>query len=137
MYFSKIIRIFGWPSIDLFASSLNAKCKKYVSWKPDANAMYIDAFTLEWSQFYFYAFPPFALILKSLTKIKREKAQGIIVVPNWKNQPWFPLFKNLIIGEPLYFEANENLLLSPCRSLTHPQSKHLSLIASRVSGRPF
>lgn len=137
LYFSKIIQSFGWPSIDLFASSLNSKCKNYVSWKPDANAMYIDAFTLEWSQFYFYAFPPFALILKALAKIKREKAQGIIVVPNWTNQPWFPLFKNMIVGEPLYFEANENLLLSPCRSLIHPQSKHLSLIVSRVSGRPF
>ena len=134
-YFCRIIRNFGEPQIDLFASALNAKCKRYVSWTPDENASFIDAFTIQWSEYYFYAFPPFSLILNTLAKIKREKAYGIIVLPYWKNQPWFPLFEKLAVGAPLFFDANKELLISPCRLQTHPRANHLSLIASRVSGK--
>ena len=96
-YYHQIINQFGEPSIDLFASYPNEKCKVFISWKPESEAVFIHVFTLKWSQFDFYAFPPFSLILKALAKIKREKATGILVVPYWKNQPWFPLFKSLII----------------------------------------
>ncbi|XP_066600758.1 uncharacterized protein [Prorops nasuta] len=92
-----IIETFGIPSIDLFASAKNRKCEKFVSWIPQKNAYCIDAFTLNWSNEFFYAFPPFALILKMLVKIKRENATGIIVVPLWRNQPWFPILEE--IGE--------------------------------------
>ena len=74
------------------------------------------------------------MILKTLVKIRSEKAEGILVVPRWKNQPWYPLFCNLIIGDPIVFDPNPELLLSPCRSRQHPRAEHLSLIAARVSG---
>ena len=44
-----IIKVFGKPDIDLFASRLNAKHNNYVSWKPDPNASFVDAFSASWS----------------------------------------------------------------------------------------
>ncbi|KAI8435449.1 hypothetical protein MSG28_003752 [Choristoneura fumiferana] len=58
--FQKIIDHFGQPEVDLFASRANAKCQTYVSWKRDPEAFCIDAFTINWSQKFFYAFPPFS-----------------------------------------------------------------------------
>lgn len=88
--FDKILSCFETPQIDLFASRLNRKCFKYVSWKRDPSAFDIDALTLDWSAYLFYAFPPFSLILKCLHKIVNERATGIMVVPYWPSQPWYP-----------------------------------------------
>lgn len=85
--FEKIIKNFGKMNIDLFASNLNAKCKDYVSWKKDPDAIAADAFTLNWSSYKFYAFPPFSLILKPLRKIIQDKAEGAVVVLYWPTQP--------------------------------------------------
>ena len=52
------------PDIDLFASRINYKCKKYVSYQPDPGAYAVDAFHLSWKDFCFYAFPPFCIIQK-------------------------------------------------------------------------
>lgn len=68
--FQKIVKVFGQPDIDLFASRANAKCCRYVSWQKNPGSIAsIDAFTLEWKQFYFYVFPSFSVILKVLRKI--------------------------------------------------------------------
>ncbi|KAI8441239.1 hypothetical protein MSG28_014886 [Choristoneura fumiferana] len=74
--FQKIIDHFGQPEVDLFASRANAKCQTYVSWKRDPEAFCIDAFTINWSQKFFYAFPPFSVIIKCVQKILYDKATG-------------------------------------------------------------
>lgn len=86
-YFKNIVKELGTPEIDLFASRINKKCSKFISWKRDPEAYNIDAFTLSWKEFYFYAFPPFSLILKCLRKIINDQASGILVVPYWPSQP--------------------------------------------------
>lgn len=43
----------GLPEIDLFATHINAKCKKYISWHRDPDMYAIDAFTTNWETFYF------------------------------------------------------------------------------------
>ncbi|KAL7299668.1 hypothetical protein TKK_0007426 [Trichogramma kaykai] len=80
-YFDKIVPVFGRPNIDLFASEFNNKSESFVSWKPVAGAVAIDAFTVKWTDLNFYAFPPFGLDLKVLTKIKRERPSDIVIVP--------------------------------------------------------
>lgn len=85
--FSQIKKHFGHFSVDLFASRLNAKCKKFYSRFPDPEAKAIDAFTVSWKNERFYVFPPFALILRSLRKIINERAIDTIVVPLWPTQP--------------------------------------------------
>lgn len=135
MAFNKIVAYFGKPEVDLFASRLNTKCSSYVSWKRDPSAFNVDAFTIDWSSYYFYAFPPFSLILKSLRKIINDGAIGIMVVPYWKSQPWYPLFLSLACQDPVYLSPNEHLLLSPSRE-PHPRWRTLTLVSCQLSGRP-
>lgn len=57
--YQHIKNIFGEPDVDLFASRVNSKCSRYISWKRDPFAFDIDAFTINWSQ---YFFTPFLLL---------------------------------------------------------------------------
>jgi len=82
--FQKIIEVFGQPEIDLFSSRANAKCFRYVSWRKDPSSFAIDAFTLEWKRFFFYAFLHFSVILKVLRKIEYEDSNGIVVMLYWE-----------------------------------------------------
>lgn len=108
--FNRIIEKFGQPDIDLFASRLNTKCIKFISYQRDPDACGINAFTVNWSTFYFYAFPPFSIILKVLRKVIEEKARGIIIVPLWPTQPWFPIFKALLVSDTVVFTPNDNAI---------------------------
>lgn len=132
--FNKIENRWGHPEIDLFASRNNAKISKFCSWQRDPEAWTIDAFTLDWKNFKFYAFPPFSMILKALQKIRNDGACGILVVPNWPSQPWYPVFMAMLMDKPEIFSPSPDLLLSPCRSVIHPLASHLSLVAGKVCG---
>ncbi|CAH0549561.1 unnamed protein product [Brassicogethes aeneus] len=88
--FLDIVEKFGSPDIDLFASRLNTKCKTFASWKKDPDAFVVDAFTIDWTPFFFYAFPPFSLILPLLQKVIREGACGIVVTTTSTTPPSFP-----------------------------------------------
>ena len=130
--FNDIKNTFGKPEIDLFATKYNAKCKRFFAWMPDDAAEKIDAFTVNWRELNFYAFPLFSLILRVLAKIKRDKASGILVVPDWPNQPWYPLFKEMLTSKPLILESDSNLLHFLCRGNKQPQV-YPRLMAGRVS----
>ncbi|XP_060806991.1 uncharacterized protein LOC132903258 isoform X2 [Amyelois transitella] len=80
IYYNKIVSVLRKPTMDLFASRTNAKCECFISWHPDPEAFAIDAFTLCWSKFHFYAFPPFSMVLKTLEKIITDKAKGIHIL---------------------------------------------------------
>nr|CAH7763899.1 unnamed protein product [Callosobruchus chinensis] len=56
-------------------------------------------------------------IAKVLDKISNYKATGIVIVPNWPTQPWYPLFKKLLISNPIVLEPMKNLLLHYIRAL--------------------
>ena len=63
-----------------FASRLNAKCAKYISWYPDPHAALIDAFVHNWSTIpNWFSFPPFSLIARVISKARRENAQGVFI----------------------------------------------------------
>lgn len=132
--YQDIVNSYGHPEIDLFASRTNTKCELFASWKQDPDAMAVDAFTLDWSNYYFYAFPPFTLVLKCLRKIIDDKANGILVFPYWPSQPWFPMLDNLIVSEICFFGPSKDLLISPSRD-HHPLHKQLTLAAAKLCGR--
>ncbi|XP_031345505.1 uncharacterized protein LOC116177002 isoform X1 [Photinus pyralis] len=132
--FGKICHTFGYPVIDLFASRLNKKCDKFISWFRDPEASEVNAFTVSWANLWFYAFPPFTLILKVLNKINADKAKGIVVVPLWPAQPWFPLFKSMLDSPLIIFEPNRRLLSFDRRP--HPLWRRISLAVGILSGKP-
>jgi len=117
-----------------FASNINTKCDVFVSWIPDPESFAVDAFTLDWGEFYFYAFPPFILLPRVLQKIINDEAEGIVIAPWWPSQSWFPLFKRLLTSKPIILNPADNLLSSPFRK-RHPAARSLSLGAGKLSGK--
>lgn len=92
------------PEIDLFASSRNFKLPRYCSWGPDPHAEFIDAFTLDWSQFKsIYLFPPFRLLGRCLQKLRIERVPAIIVAPQWWGQIWSTVLHQM--AEEIWFIA--------------------------------
>lgn len=130
--FRKICSKLGEVEIDLFASRLNKKCDNYVSWKPDPGACSIDAFCQKWNSQRFYAFPPFCVIMKCLSKIFDDKAEGIIIVPLWFTQAWFPKLLKMLIDTPVILPLN--VLYLPYSTKRHPLKEKLRLMACLVSG---
>lgn len=128
---------FGKLEIDLFASRINTKCAVYCSWKRDPGAFAFDAFIISWSDWMFYAFSPFSIITRVIKKIKDDKAEGVLVVPHWPTQVWFPTFQKLAVGKWVLFEADPNILVSPCRSDQHPLAKKLILVAAKLSAKHY
>ena len=57
-----LLRVWGNPSIDLFATSLDAKLTLYCSLVPDPQAVFEDTFRHPWGDLDLYAFPPFPLV---------------------------------------------------------------------------
>lgn len=125
--FNLITEVLGHPNIDLFASRANAKCAHFVSWRKDPEAISVDAFTLNWTEYYFYAFPPFPLLLKCLQKIEQDNATGILIFPFWPGQAWYPLLKTLVVSEIIWLKPNEHRVVSCYRN-------PLTLGAAVVSG---
>lgn len=116
--FESKVNNFGNPEIDLFATRPNTKFHKYVSWHRDPGAFVVNAFTLNWNNLDFYAFPPFSVAAKTLRKTSLT-AQGIIVAPYWSTQAWFPLFIKLLLPGPVIPEPTDKVLTSvPNRTTT-------------------
>ena len=88
------MRKLGGCDVDLFASRVNAQLKSYVSWRPDPDAMAVDAFTLDWSKFRAFCFPPFSLISRVLQTLDLCLAECVIVVPFRTTQVWFTKLLN-------------------------------------------
>ena len=123
------------PTVDLFASRLNSQLPHFISYRPDPQSMAVNAFTLEWKDMLFYAFPPFNCIPRVLQKASQDEAEGIIVVPDWPNQPWYPLFTQMIIKE-IILHSRPNLLILPSQpNVKHPLHQTLQLRAAIISGK--
>ena len=131
--FRELVQIWQTPNIDMFASRLNCQMDKYVSWKRDPDALWVDAFSRSWTNTYFYAFPPFSLIMRCLQKTVRDTAECIIVVPLWPTQIWYPELLKLLIDHPRILPQG-NILSLPNSRKVHPLMKKLHLIACRLSG---
>ena len=134
--FWEICKNFGTPSIDLFASRLNKQVNKFCSWKPDPEAEYFDAFSINWAQFeLIYIFPPFAMIARCLQKMRAEKARGWMVVPLWTSQPRLGTLLKMIIKDPRLITQTKNVLRQTMSKDEHPIMRHTKLMACMLLGK--
>lgn len=132
---AKIFSIWGMPEIDMFATRLNKQLDRYSAWHPDPDAEIIDAFSCNWSNYYFYAFPCFSLIPRFLAKLRHDEADCIVIAPVWITQSWFPMLMELMIDTPYLLHKSENLLTIPGTRKIHPLHRKLNLMACRLSGK--
>ena len=122
------------PTVDLFASRLNFQLKPYVAYKPDPEAHAVNAFHISWKRHTFYAFPPFSVIQRVLQKISEEQTTGLLVVPHWPTQTWWPYLMNMLIDFPLLLPRKEDTLYLPAHpQLLHPLRKKLQLLVCHLS----
>ena len=101
------------PEIDLFANNINTQFGKYAEFRSDPGVMYIDAFSIDWSDLKFYAVPPISLIPRVLSKMKQDSAEGIIVVPFWPTQVWYPAMLKMLVSTPILLNSTKSLLVLP------------------------
>ena len=118
------------PSIDLFASGLNAKVGLFVSWHPEPGCHSVDAFNLFWTPHQCYAFPPFCFIGRVLSKLQRDNVQQfLLIAPIWPTQTWYPAWMTLSVMKPILLPAKNNLLYLVNKPTVHPMGKKLRLPA--------
>ena len=124
------------PDIDLFASRLNKQIDNYVSWFPDPDACYVDAFSFSWHNLTPYIFPPFSQIPAVLQKVEDDMVRrAILIVPFWPTQMWFPILLESLIDIPIKLPMCSNLLRLVHNNQNHPMNKRkLFLIACVISG---
>ena len=136
--FDQLCRIFGTPDVDAFASRLNNKLAKFVSWQCDPGSFHVNAFTLPWHDLYCYLFPPFSLLPRVAQKLHQEQpAQALIIVPFWPTQIWFPAIMRLLVDTPVILPRSQNTLLLPHRpEFKHPLHNKMRLLACKLSGNP-
>ena len=138
--FRQIVAVYRCPQIDLFASYQNHQLKTYCSWIADPKTLKIDAFTFSWDFNLVYLFPPFPLIHKCLSKIKKNKCRAILIAPVWKSKPWYPIILGMLMDRPALLPIRKDLLQLPLSNQTHPlltdRKRNFKLAAWPVSGNP-
>ena len=124
-------------SVDLFASRMNKQLDCYVSLRPDPEAFAVDAFSFPRRGFEFYAFSPFSLIPKVLQKGQQDNSSGVLIVPLWRAQVWWPVLKK--DGEDRASHARRSRHLDTAQSSGEKKKKkkqhlllHLQLKAWRI-----
>ena len=121
----------------MFASRLNYQLTPYVSLLPDPQAIAIDAFTLDWTNRFAYAFPPLASYHNFLQKLEMDQAQAILIAPIWLTQPWYVKLTRLLIRKPILLprqKSNVHLPFTP--EQRHPLGSQLRLMACLLSRNP-
>ena len=123
------------PGIDLFATQINRQFSGYVAYRPDPEARFIDAFTTDWYGLKFYDFPPIVIISRVLSKTSQDEVEGIIVVPYWPNQAWYPIMLKMLISIPILLNSRKSLLQLPqSPDQNHRMWRKMDMMVARLSG---
>ena len=129
-----LLRAWGSPSIDLFATCLNAKLPLYCSLVPDPQAVFEDAFRHPWDDLDLYAFPPFALVGRVIARVQQSSRVAMtLVAPLWPEKEWFADLLLLLTQPPLVLPCWDRLLRQPHCNLFHQGAHALNLHAWRLS----
>ena len=130
----KLIRSWGSPSLDLFATHLNAKLPLYCSLIPDPQAVFEDAFHHPWNDLDTYAFPPFHLVERVMAQVRETPNLSMtLVAPLWSENAWFADLLLLLTQPPLALPLWDRLLLQPHFNWFHGGVHALNLHAWRPS----
>ena len=129
-----LLRVWGNPSIDLFATSLNAKLPLYCSLVPDPQAVFEDAFRHPWDNLDLYAFPPFPLVGRVIARVRESSLVLMtLVAPLWPEKEWFADLLLLLTQPPLARPWWDSLFRQPHCNLFHQGVDALNLHAWRLS----
>ena len=118
------------PQVDLFDTRFSKQIDKYVSLIPDPYCIAVNAFNFSWKTHKIYAFLSFSLIGAAILKLIRDNTIGIMIIPKWTTQYWFPTMLVHLIDHPIQLPSDlEILFLSLKSSKAHSLSPKLQLLA--------
>ena len=135
--FQRINSVMGPLEMDLFASGLTKQLPRFNSWKPDPEAEATDAFKQNWAAYRGFANPPWCLIHRCLTKLKKQTARMVLITPLWKTQPWYPLLLELLEDLPRRIPHQPDLVVMPQGQEFLMQQGVPQLVAWPISGNPI
>ena len=108
----------------------------YCSRTHDPYAWQTDALAIMWEGLLAYAFPPFSLIPRVLTKIEEENCRILLIAPFWPRQPWFSRLTRLLVHRPVVLPKRLDILRQPRSGLLHPAPVGLHLTCWVLSRNP-
>ena len=134
--FKLLVKRWGRPEIDLFASRHNCQLKPFVSWHADPDAFATDAMSLSWKHKFVYIFPPFSMLSRVLQKLQEDQSRALVIAPLRRTQVWFPKMSRMLISKPVVLPKEESLLRLPHdQTKPHPLWPKLQMMACLLSGR--
>ena len=72
-----------------------------------------------------------------MAKIRRERVEAIVIVPQWPTQSWYPFVMQMLIDQPRIFTSAEtNLQLPHDPAQVHPMYPKMKMLALHLSGEP-
>ena len=63
-----------------------------------------------------------------------KQAKGILVVPFWACQSWYPKLMRLLVASPLVISHRQTLLTLPVCQKLHPLRKKFNMLACQLCG---
>ena len=128
--FKQICRRWFTPQVDLFATCLNHKLPLYMSPVPDPNAWDIDALNINLSGVIAYTYPPTALLLRVIQKIRQYNCLIIIIPPGWPWMSWFWDLVQLSTEIPLQLPVSTTITTQQSHNYVfHRNPQHLNLVS--------
>ncbi len=100
--FRKLYNMWGPFTINQFASQRTAQVRLYNSFFMDPGSAGVDALVqTDWSQHMNFVNPPFFLIMRALQHILVQRAEAVIIVPQWHGQEWTQLLRIMAVDRPM------------------------------------
>lgn len=97
-YFKQIQSFFGLLfTVDRFASFANRQVPRYNSFQVCVANEAVDALSVDWSGEVNYGNPPWFLIGRVLSHVRKCRVTAVLVLPVWESQPWWPLLMRLVV----------------------------------------
>ena len=119
-----------WPAtIDLFATPMTACLPVYFLPMSDPQSAGTDAMMQSWDGLQAYAFPPFGLLHRVLSKVWSSRWW----LQCWPQHPWFP---DLLVAVPVSLPQWRDLLRQPHFHRFHQNLRVLRLTAFRILSDP-
>ena len=127
-----------WPvTVDCFATSLNHRLQVYFSPMAGPQALAVDALVQSWDNLQAYAFPPFALLQRVLSKVcGSHNLELTLIAPFWPLRPWFADLLDLLVEVPVLLPFRRDLLRQPHFHHFHGNLRALALTGFRIASDP-
>ena len=125
---------YGRAAVDLFASRENARCARFFSLRGVDAPLGIDALAHAWPRELLYAFPPLALILPTLSRVREYGHSLILIAPHWPAMHWLAEIYQLLRVRPWRLPPRRDLLSQGGGAIFHPHPERLALWAWPLCG---